>query len=175
MPNTAEIPETIYIRNTFASYFVPIVAGFILYNVGVAAWIVAVAALVLILFNGIFYLLPVLRDVFSSKHDVINNVLSHASTTSVGRSSIALAPAKGEEYAGFFNSKLFYNPLQSTTQPSSKYNTPLFKAPHNPLQSTTQPSSKCLTKLFYFYPKIKLLQFYLHIIPMVNYTRFINV
>ena len=34
------------------------------------------------------------------------------------------------------------NPLQSTLQPSSKYQTTLFKVPYNPLQSTIQPSSK---------------------------------
>ena len=32
--------------------------------------------------------------------------------------------------------------LQRTTQPSSKYQSTLFKVPRNPLQSTTQPSFK---------------------------------
>ena len=40
------------------------------------------------------------------------------------------------------------HPLQSTTRPSSKYHTTLFKVPHHPIQSTTPPSSKYYTTLF---------------------------
>ena len=42
--------------------------------------------------------------------------------------------------------KVPHHPLQSTTQPSSKYHTTIFKVPRNPLQSTTPPSSKYHTE-----------------------------
>ena len=60
--------------------------------------------------------------------------------------------------------KVSHHPLQSTTQPFSKYHTTLFKVPHNPLQSTTQPSSKYHTTLFkclYYLNKCILLFFVL--------------
>ena len=42
------------------------------------------------------------------------------------------------------NVKMYvHHPLQSTTSPSSKYHTTLFKATHHPLQSTTSPSLQC--------------------------------
>ena len=44
--------------------------------------------------------------------------------------------------------KVPHHPLQSTTPPSSKYHTPLFKVPQHPLQSTTHPSSKYHTTIF---------------------------
>ena len=41
-----------------------------------------------------------------------------------------------------------HHPLQSTTPPSSKFHTTLFKVPHHPLQNTTSPSSKYHITLF---------------------------
>ena len=59
---------------------------------------------------------------------------------------ISTTPPSSKYHTTIF--KIPYNPLQSTTPPSSKYHTNLFKVPHNPLQSTTPPSSKYHTTLF---------------------------